>query len=368
MKVLMTTDTVGGVWNYSLELCKELEKYDVQIHLAAMGAWPSRQQREQISQCENVILYKSDFKLEWMQDPWDDVEKSHKWINSIYHTIQPDLIHLNNYVQRDEDWNCPVVTVFHSCVTSWWQAVKGTALPSSWEAYSKMVKNSLNKSDMVVSPTKAIIEKAKDFHNITVPTKVIYNGKAMEFEEEVEKENFLLCTGRIWDEGKNLRLLSKIAQNLPWPVYIAGNNVNPNTGNICEVENVHFLGKLEPEELKLWMQRAEIFVSPTKYEPFGLSILEAAKAGCALALSNIDTLQELWHGNAIFFDPENAGEAEKVILELISDKDFRDKMASRSKKAAETYCSKKMSSEYFELYKSLINSKKSEENLVGHDL
>ena len=212
------------------------------------------------------------------------------------------------------------------------------------------------------------MKKAKDFHNITVPTKVIYNGKAMEFEEEVEKENFLLCTGRIWDEGKNLRLLSKIAQNLPWPVYIAGNNVNPNTGNICEVENVHFLGKLEPEELKLWMQRAEIFVSPTKYEPFGLSILEAAKAGCALALSNIDTLQELWHGNAIFFDPENAGEAEKVILELISDKDFRDKMASRSKKAAETYCSKKMSSEYFELYKSLINSKKSEENLVGHDL
>ena len=161
MKVLMTTDTVGGVWNYSLELCKELEKYDVQIHLAAMGAWPSRQQREQISQCENVILYKSDFKLEWMQDPWDDVEKSHKWINSIYHTIQPDLIHLNNYVQRDEDWNCPVVTVFHSCVTSWWQAVKGTALPSSWEAYSKMVKNSLNKSDMVVSPTKAIIEKSQ---------------------------------------------------------------------------------------------------------------------------------------------------------------------------------------------------------------
>lgn len=362
MKILMTTDTVGGVWNYSLELCRELKKYDVQIHLAAMGTWPSRVQREQMAECENVILYKSDFKLEWMQDPWEDVERSRKWINSIYHTIQPDLIHLNNYAQIEDDWNCPVVTVFHSCVTTWWQAVKGTTLPSSWDAYSRIVKKSLNRSDFVVSPTMAILEKAKELYEITSPMKVIYNGRAMSFDEEVEKENLLLCTGRIWDEGKNLELLSKIAEHLPWPVYIAGNNINPNSGKVCEVENVHFLGKLKAEELKEWMQRAKIFVSPTKYEPFGLAILDAAKAGCALALSNIDTLQELWHGNAVFFNPEKAVEAEEVILQLIADEDFRIELSARSKKAAENYCSKKMSSEYFDLYKSLVNSQKEEEN------
>jgi hypothetical protein len=153
-----------------------------------MGTWPSREQREQMAKCENVILYKSDFKLEWMQDPWDDVEKSRKWINSIYHTIQPDLIHFNNYANIDDDWTCPVVTVFHSCVTTWWQAVKGTALPSSWDAYSRIVKNALNKSDVVVSPTKAIIEKAQDLYKITAPTRVIYNGKEMEFEEEIKKD------------------------------------------------------------------------------------------------------------------------------------------------------------------------------------
>lgn len=360
MKILMTTDTVGGIWNYSVELCKGLKEYHVTIHLVAMGAWPSKEQRKQIAEYENVILYKSDFKLEWMQDPWEDVEKSRKWINCIYQTVQPDLVHLNNYAHIEEDWECPVVTVFHSSVPTWWQAVKGTSIPSSWDPYIKMVKNSLNGADVVVSPTRAILEKAQGIHNITSPTKIIYNGKEMSFPNLIEKEDFILCSGRIWDEGKNLKLLSKIAQHLPWPVFVAGNNINPNTGNICEVENVNFIGKLNPEELKNWMQRAKIFVSPTKYEPFGLSILEAAKAGCVLALSNIDTLQELWHGNAVFFDPENAEEAEKVILQLISDEDFRKTLAQKSKKAAESYCTKKMSSDYFQLYNELIAEKKVE--------
>lgn len=363
MKILMTTDTVGGVWNYSVELCKALQQYDVEIHLTAMGAWPSKEQREEISVFENVILYKSDFKMEWMQDPWEDVEKSRKWINCIYHTIQPDIIHLNNYAQIEEDWTCPVVTVFHSCVTTWWQAVKGTTLPSSWDTYSEIVKHSLNSADMVVSPTQSIIERAKKVYEISAPTKVIYNGKDIDFPETVEKEEFLLCTGRVWDEGKNLALLSQIAKKLPWPVYVAGNNINPSTGKVCAVENVQFLGKLEPEELKHWMQRAAIFVSPTKYEPFGLAILEAAKAGCALALSNIDTLQELWHGNAVFFDPTNEREAKKVVVELIKDEEFRKGMANKSKKAAEAYGSKKMSAEYYEMYTALIAKKKEELDL-----
>src|SRR5690606_41197116 len=102
MKILMTTDTVGGVWSYSVELCRAFLDYDVQVHLAAMGAWPTKDQEEQISVLNNVILYKSDFKLEWMDDPWEDVEKSRKWINYICQTVQPDLVHFNNYAQSEE--------------------------------------------------------------------------------------------------------------------------------------------------------------------------------------------------------------------------------------------------------------------------
>ncbi len=80
LKLLMTTDTVGGVWLYSLELCKALQEYDVYVHLVAMGAWPSEAKQQEVATMKNVLLYKSNFKLEWMQDPWEDVEKARNWI------------------------------------------------------------------------------------------------------------------------------------------------------------------------------------------------------------------------------------------------------------------------------------------------
>ena len=39
------------------------------------------------------------------------------------------------------------------------------------------------------------------------------------------------------------------------------------------------------------------------YEPFGLAVLEAAQAGCALVLSDIPTFRELWDGAAMFVPP-----------------------------------------------------------------
>ena len=49
--------------------------------------------------------------------------------------------------------------------------------------------------------------------------------------------------------------------------------------------------------------RRPIFVSAARYEPFGLAVLEAAQAGCALVLSDIPTFRELWDGAALFFVP-----------------------------------------------------------------
>ncbi len=358
MTILMTTDTVGGVWAYSLELCRALKNYGIKVHLAAMGTWPSPAQQEEAAALENVLLYKSDYKLEWMQDPWDDVAQAGKWLNSIYHTIQPDIIHFNNYAHMGKEWSCPTVTVFHSCVKTWWQAVKGTSAPSTWDKYIEVVQESLNSSDVVVGPTNAILEQAKKSHQITAPTKVIYNGRNMEKSNPGKKQDIILCVGRIWDEAKNLRSLSGIAKNLPWPILVVGSNIHPDTGEEVEIENIHFLGELSQQETEVWMKCAKIFVSPTKYEPFGLAILEAAEAGCALVLSEIDTLKEVWEDNAIFFNPRNKREAENKMLQLIENKSLMDEFAERAQRRSEDFTMEKMASEYYSTYRTLIEFKK----------
>jgi len=48
-----------------------------------------------------------------------------------------------------------------------------------------------------------------------------------------------------------------------------------------------------------------VFASVSRYEPFGLAVLEAAQAACALVLSDIPTFRELWNGAAVFVPPED---------------------------------------------------------------
>lgn len=353
MKILMTTDTLGGVWTYCMELCHILQEYGVEIHLASMGALPSAKQREEVDALQNVKIYPSDFKLEWMQDCEEDLVKARKWIVELGREIDPDLIHLNNYMPLDFD-NKPVITVIHSCVATWWQAVKGEPAPAEWKSYRQLVKDSLENSSLVVGPTAAMLRQAVKTYGISTPTKVIYNGRDIKFSASARKQNFIFAMGRVWDEAKNLQILSNIADELSWPVYIAGDNENPSNGEKAETENVHFLGNLSFEEIKKWLSKASVFVSPSLYEPFGLAILEAAKAKCALVLSDIESLEELWLGAAVFFDPKEPKELKKQLQPLIENEMVRDYMAQQAAERAEYYSLQKMGKNYMESYEQLL--------------
>lgn len=363
-KILMTTDTLGGVWSYSMQLCRYLGKSDIEIHLAALGGLPSPKQEEEVDSLENVLLYKSNYRLEWMQNPWEDVSSTFKWLNCIYHTISPDLVHLNNFVSFEDHWSCPKITVFHSCVQSWWQSVKACPAPAEWDFYKKHVKNALGTSDVVVAPSAAILKTAKEIYHFNSDSRIIYNGLRLDADPEKGKKDFILCCGRIWDEGKNLKILSEIAENLPWPVLIAGDNLDPDTGERITFNNITFLGKLPPSELMEWMHEAAIFVSPSKYEPFGLAVLEAATAKCSLVLSDLDTHREIWGEDALYFDPQDSSKLERNLLDLIKKEEKRNVFGKKAFDRSRKYSDEGMGSAYLKLYREMLD-KKNKKKLVS---
>jgi glycosyltransferase involved in cell wall biosynthesis len=358
LKILMTADTVGGVWTYAVSLCKALEKYNTEVHLMTMGGRPVKQQLDQIKALKNVNLHTSDYKLEWMENPWEDVQQAAIWIREVYEQVQPDIIHFNNYGQVNQIWNCPVVTVFHSCVQTWWEAVKKENLPAEWKKYKETVKKALLNSDILIAPSKAILDQAHKAYGKTGFSKVIYNGSGNKVYTAQKKEPFILTAGRIWDEAKNISLLSRIAKRLKWPVYVAGTATDAVQKNEQELQNIYFLGQLSPEALQELMLKAALFVMPAKYEPFGLAILEAARAGCTLVLGNISTLNEIWEETALYFDPFNDEEAVMVLQQLIEDNELRKQLAEKSMKRAERFTEQAMAANYFEVYKSLIRQRK----------
>jgi glycosyltransferase involved in cell wall biosynthesis len=94
-----------------------------------------------------------------------------------------------------------------------------------------------------------------------------------------------------------------VAPALDVPIRAAGPVRGPN-GAAIVLPNLHLLGNLGPTGMAEAYASASVFASLARYEPFGLSVLEAARAGLRLVLSDIPTFRELWDGAAIFVRDE----------------------------------------------------------------
>src|ERR671939_521178 len=111
MKLLMTADTLGGVWTYALELARALCEHGVQVALATMGARLNPQQREQVEEIRTLEVFESDYKLEWMERPWHNVDAAGEWLLELEEEVQPDIVHLNGYAHGALPWHTPTLVV-----------------------------------------------------------------------------------------------------------------------------------------------------------------------------------------------------------------------------------------------------------------
>jgi glycogen(starch) synthase len=325
-RVLMTTDTVGGVWTFTLELAEALAASGIEVVLAAMGGTPSADQAAEASAIPRLFLLGSDFNLEWMEDPWADVEASGKWLLKLEHDYCPDIVHLNSFGHGALPWRAPTVLTVHSTVMSWFADVKGKPAPDCWNRYRDLVAGSLRAVDFVTAPSRALAA-----HITNVDCRVIPNGRNPAKFYRAAKEPFIFTAGRLWDEAKNVKAVAQIAAELPWPVYLAGESKD------ARLEGCHMLGRLPANRISDWYARAAIYAMPARYEPFGLSILEAALSGCALVLGDIPSLHEIWEQDALFASPDDTGALRKTIEALIADEGLRETLSHRAYRRALTF-------------------------------
>lgn len=371
MKVLMTTDTVGGVWTYTMDLIKSLERFNVHVCLATLGPLPDEDQLRNVRELPNVSLYSVPYKLEWMENPWDDLEKTQRWLLNLSFTLHPDIIHLNSFAFDCHLFSSPVVMVGHSCVLSWWKAVKNEQAPVAWNRYAHLVKKGLQSADMVVAPSRTMMKSLIGYYGPLPNTKVIYNAGDMVSFYFWQKEKYIFSMGRIWDEGKNTRILIEAAKSVNYPIFIAGDSKDQ-LKNMEIPSHVTLLGKLSRKQVAQWLSKATVYVLPSLYEPFGLSALEAGFSCCALLLSRIPSLQEIWKEHALYFNPRNANELALQINSLMEDDLLRKKMSRMALIRSSSFQSNKMGENYFDLYRSLLEkakaARKPKKETVNHPL
>jgi glycosyltransferase involved in cell wall biosynthesis len=356
MKVLITADTIGGVWTYAVDLARGLSTRGVEIALATMGASVSDAQRNQLSFLDNVTLFESNYKLEWMNDPWQDVRRSGDWLLEIEQKFQPDIVHLNGYAHGGFPFKAPKLVAGHSCVLSWWEACRGEPAPAQWNRYREQVRSGLSAADLVVTPTHAMLAHLEKHYGSLNNVQVIPNGRQAErYNAATEKEPFVLAAGRLWDDAKNLATLDAAAASLGCPVYVAGDQRHPDGGTASSTA-IRLLGKLDEPTLAEWYSRAAVYALPARYEPFGLSILEAALSGCALVLGDIPSLRENWEHAAAFVPPNEAGQLRHTIQRLMDDPVRRRELAQRSIHRAMRFTLAACANAYFAAYQDLLGA------------
>lgn len=349
--VLMTADAVGGVWTYAVDLCRALADHGVRISLVVLGPEPSHGQREEVARLANVSVYTHPGRLEWMDDPWSDVDAAGEWLLGLADNLRPDVVHLNGYCHAALPWPVPVLVAGHSCVLSWWRAVRGEDAPRSWQTYSERVRRGLQTADLVVAPTRAMLDALQEHYGPLAHASIIANGRHSG-AGRVRKEPFVLTAGRLWDEAKNVDTVCRVAPRLAWPVYVAGDAQGPGTG-VMSCDSVHLLGRLDALAMNQYMARASIYALPARYEPFGLSVLEGALAGCALVLGDIRSLREIWGDAALYVAPDNAAMLTGTLTRLIEDEELRTSMARRARMRAQAFTPRRMAEEYRRAYSEL---------------
>jgi glycosyltransferase involved in cell wall biosynthesis len=312
-----------------------------------MGPPLSRAQRREAIRTPNLVVHESRFALEWMDDPWADVERAGRWLLDLEQRLAPAAVHLNGYVHGALPWRASVLIVAHSCLLSWWTAVRRELPPAKWDEYRRRVRDGLLAADILVAPTEAMAVAVARHYGPLPRARVVPNGRdGASLRGPARKERIILCAGRVWDEATNVAAVEAVAPRVGWPVAIAGPGSDSRSGSSA----VRRLGCLDALDLARWFRRAAIYVLPARYEPFGLSVLEAALARCALVLGDVASLRENWDGAALFVDPEDRGRLERALRALVRDAELRERLAAAAERRARRFAPDRMATAYAAMY------------------
>ncbi|MDB4995285.1 MAG: hypothetical protein JWM74_2717 [Myxococcaceae bacterium] len=354
-RVLMTTDTLGGIWTYTLRLAAALADVGIETTVAAMGRPASPSQRADARRVRGLTLHESQYRLEWMDDPWEDVARAGEWLLDLERITQPDIVHLASYAHGALPFVAPRIVVGHACVLSRWRALRGEDAPPRYDRYRREVARGLAAADAVVAPSRAMLACLE--HHYGVHGGVAIPNAGPRACESRPKASFVLSAGRVWDEAKNIRALDEVAPEIPWPIYVAGSVEGPEERDHASFKRVRLLGSLSADAMTSWLSRASIYAHPARYEPFGLAVVEAAVAGCALIVGDLPSMREIWKDDALYVAPDDRATLASLLTLLATDDDLRSKLGQGARLRALQFGAERMRHAYLATYTRVLTER-----------
>ncbi|MDB5414859.1 MAG: putative glycosyl transferase [Rubritepida sp.] len=358
--VFLTTDAVGGVWTHTLDLARGLKRRRIEVTLAVLGPRPSPMQMK-AAQRAGCRLLVTDLPLDWTGADEDTLRSAGRSLAMLADRSGAALVHLNSpALAAGGDFSLPLIVGCHSCVATWWTAMRGTPLPEDLARQRALVAAGYTAADALVAPSHAFARLTAEEYGVSGKLRVVHNGRPAQPMVHGAREG-IVAAGRLWDEAKNIAVLDRIAPRLEMPILVAGPLAAPN-GGAAAFPKLWHLGALDARQMARAFATAGIFVSPARYEPFGLAVLEAAQAGCALVLSDIPSFREIWDDAADFVAPDDEEGILRTLHTLSTDPALRARRGADARKRAALYTDDAMVEGMIALYGDVVPHRSSMES------
>ncbi|MBE6356322.1 MAG: WecB/TagA/CpsF family glycosyltransferase [Lentisphaerae bacterium] len=191
---------------------------------------------------------------------------------------------------------------------------------------------------------------------------VVYNGFTPPAKEETSKLKQILYISRIEHPGKNHLNLLKAFELLPENLRKEYTLVMPGAAwngaetvfeyaekSPCKTQ-FKFTGFVDFAQLPELYAQSAMYIFPSHFEGFGLSLLEAMHAGLPCACSNNSSLGELGRNAAELFDPSSPQEIASAMRKILENSDYRQDLIRKGQKKAAVFSWQKTAADLLEIY------------------
>ena len=234
-------------------------------------------------------------------------------------------------------------------------------------------KYAVNKADLVIAISEQTKKDIVAYLNVNPEKiKLIYQGCAQEFKEEIPSEfieltrkkyklksNFVLNVGTI-EKRKNVLSVIKAIKDIDTQLVIIGKK----TSYFSEINNyisennlqnkVVFLENVELKELASIYRMAIIFIYPSVFEGFGIPIIEALYSKTPVITSKGGCFSEAGGENSIYINALNSEEIRVQIVELLANKEKRDFLKQKGYEFVQKFNDDKIAKNWIDTYNELL--------------
>lgn len=174
--------------------------------------------------------------------------------------------------------------------------------------------------------------------------------------------DYVLSVGTI-EERKNLLLLVKAMAKVNGPVKLVvvgrqtryAEEVKAAIHRYQLTDRMVFLEQVDFADLPALYQSAAVFAYPSRYEGFGIPILEALNSGIPVVAATGSCLEEAGGPDSLYTSPDDAQDLATKINLVLNYPDLREKMIAKGREYSRNFDDDKLAAQLMSVYTPLLN-------------